>query len=202
MGKYPKKYKYRQKGAKNKRKSPSELPTILKAVPMLLFLAIVGVRFPNITSNGLVVTAIAMMLLYAVMVVAWKIYYLHRLQGATIRQIDKMSGEEFEDWLALMYKKHGYDVKMTPKTCDFGADLILTNRKTGEKICVQAKRYRNAVGEEAVQQTLSGKNYYDCDKAIIITNSQYTDAAKKLAQKCDIKMIDRFKLGSKAMYEF
>ncbi len=40
--------------------------------------------------------------------------------------------------------------ELTPETGDYGADLVLS--KDGRKIVVQAKRWKNVVGIEAVQQ--------------------------------------------------
>ena len=187
---------------KKGKRSPSDVPIWANIAVVLEFIVILMLTFPNITTEGIITTTIICMITYICLAVLWKLYYRKMLAGATIQKIDKMSGEEFEDYLAVLYRKHGFDVKMTPKTCDFGADLLLTDKKTGLKICAQAKRYRGIVGEAAVQQTLSGREYYKCDKAIIITNSHYSDAAKALAKRCGIKMIDRFTLGKEEMYLF
>jgi restriction system protein len=122
----------------------------------------------------------------------------HRLAGASMKKIDKMSGEDFEQYLGLLYKRKGYKVEYTPGTMDFGADLILT--KNGVKTIVQAKRYRNSVGEAAVQQTLAAKGYYEADQCMVVTNSQYTPAAKELANKTGVVLIDRNLLGKSKMY--
>ncbi len=207
--KYQNSYKNNAKTGKKKQKKDTRkgrgAPVIITILPMILagiiFYNKVLVRGADTLSTLIQVTLIVVILNVLIEIV-WKSYYTHVLLGADIKKIDVMSGEEFELYLAAQYKKHGFKVQTTPKTCDFGADLILIDPKTKQKICVQAKRYRGLVGEEAVQQTLSGKNYYDCDKAMIITNSHYTDAAKKLAKKCDIAMIDRFTLGTNKMYTF
>ena len=122
----------------------------------------------------------------------------HMLAGASIKQIDKMTGEEFEQYLGILYTKAGYKVEFTPGTMDFGADLIIT--KNGVRYVVQAKRYRHQVGEAAVQQALSGKEYYKASLCLVVTNSSFTYAAKELAKKTNVVLIDRWKLGTKAMY--
>lgn len=121
-----------------------------------------------------------------------------RLAGASMKRIDNMTGEEFEQYLGILYKKKGYKVEFTPGTMDFGADLILTKGKV--KTIVQAKRYRNSVGEAAVQQVLAAKGYYNADQCLVVTNSDYTAAAKELAAKTGVKLISRDKLGKSAMY--
>lgn len=206
MRKYKNNYKKGQNGAKyvdkKPKKNPSRLPFYLKPIPILLLVVMMMLSYPDYTIEKFTYMVLVCFAVYIVILILWKVNYRRMLAGASIERIDKMSGEEFEDYLALLYRKHGFEVKTTPKTCDFGADLIVTDKKKGTKVCVQAKRYRNLVGEAAVQQTLSGWQYYDCDKAMIITNSHYTDAAKALAKKVGIIMIDRYSLGTEKMYLF
>ena len=122
----------------------------------------------------------------------------HRLAGSSMKQIDKMTGEDFEKYLGILYEKAGYKVEYTPGTMDFGADLIVT--KNGKKTVVQAKRYRHQVGEAAVQQALSGKGYYKADLCMVVTNSEFTHAAKELAKRADVLLVNRWKLGTSSMY--
>ncbi len=202
MSKYTKNNKVRQFKPLKKRRDPSSVPFWLRSMVILEFAALILFRFDYLSTKYLLQVIIACIITYMVIIIYWKVRYRIRLAGATIQQVDKMTGEQFEDFLAICYRKRGFEVQTTPKTCDFGADLLLKDPKTGQKICIQAKRYKNLVGEEAVQQTLSGREYYKCDKAMIITNSHYTDAAKALAKKCNIKMIDRYSLGKEQMYMF
>ncbi|MCR5236922.1 MAG: restriction endonuclease [Lachnospiraceae bacterium] len=122
-----------------------------------------------------------------------------RLAGASMRKIDRMSGVEFEEWLQVMYKRHGYRARLTPASGDYGADLIVTAHD-GTKTAIQAKRYRNAVGEAAVQQIIAAREYYGCDNAMVVTNSFYTRAATELASRTGVKLIHRKNLATKEMY--
>ena len=128
------------------------------------------------------------------------IYWLKqlRLAGSSLRKIDKMTGEEFEAYLGLLYDRKGYKVRYTPASTDFGADLLL--KKKGVRTVVQAKRYKNPVGEASVQQALSGKGYYDADQCVVITNSYFTPAAEALAERTGVTLIDRELLGTRHMY--
>ncbi len=121
-----------------------------------------------------------------------------RLAGSSLRKIDKMTGEEFEAYLGLLYDRKGYKVRYTPSSNDYGADLLI--KKKGVKTVVQAKRYKNPVGEASVQQALSGKGYYDADQCIVITNSYFTPAAEALAERTGVTLIDRELLGTRRMY--
>jgi HJR/Mrr/RecB family endonuclease/uncharacterized protein (DUF697 family) len=112
--------------------------------------------------------------------------------GYLIDRVDRMTGEEFEEFLACCFRNLGYAVEMTPKTGDFGADLILY--KAGKKTVVQAKRYQGKVGNSAVQEVVSAVKYYGAQDAIVITNSNFTSNAHKLAQANGVQLWGREQL--------
>ena len=66
---------------------------------------------------------------------AWQQEYGH----AKASELDQLGSEEFEYFLAGLYRAQGYAAEHTAVTGDYGADLILS--KDGQRICVQAKRY-------------------------------------------------------------
>lgn len=121
-----------------------------------------------------------------------KLYRKHRLSKANIAQVDEMDGKEFEDYLAALFKNLGYRVRETPCQGDFGGDLVI--RKDGNRCVVQAKRYSRSVGVQAVQQVVAAKEYYKCNSAMVVTNSDYTKQAIKLAKANKVELWDRHKL--------
>ena len=149
-------------------------------------------RTAYLTDIGLILVTYLLIRLFI------SILQTERLAGASMKKIDNMSGTDFEEWLSILYKRHGYTVKLTPATCDFGADLLI--KKNGIKTVIQAKRYRRLVGESAIQQVIAAREYYDCDRAMAVTNSHYTEAARKLADKAQVILIDRHLLGGKEMF--
>lgn len=112
-----------------------------------------------------------------------------RLKESGIYDVDMMDGIQFEYYLVELFKSHGYSVKKTSDSNDFGADLYL--KKDNKKIVVQAKRYKGNVGIKAVQEIIGAKSYYDTDEAWVITNSHYTKSAKELAAKSGVRLLDR-----------
>ncbi len=110
----------------------------------------------------------------------------------TIYAVDSMGGFEFEDFLMKLFITLGYDVQSTKRTGDQGADLFVL--KFGEKTVIQAKNYSESVGNAAVQQVLSAKNFYSCDHAMVVTNSYFTPSAKTLADSVGVRLIDRKEL--------
>ena len=114
--------------------------------------------------------------------------------SAQAAELDQLSGVEFEEFLAGLFRVQGYAAELTPTTGDSGADLVL--RKEGQRIAVQAKRYVGSVGVVAVQEALSGQAYYQCDTAWVIATGAFTPNALELAQKSGVKMIGRSEIGN------
>ncbi|NEP35012.1 MAG: restriction endonuclease [Moorea sp. SIO3B2] len=100
-----------------------------------------------------------------------------------------MKGREFEEFLAKLFKELGYQVRLTPASADYGADLVI---EKGEiKTVVQAKRQQSTVGIKAVQEVTGAIGYYQANLGLVITNSKFTENAKKLAAKTEIELFDR-----------
>lgn len=137
-------------------------------------------------------------LIIAVIVLAFvaKAYRRYRqkvlLAKSGIQDIDRMKGRVFEEYLAVVFRKKGYHVKLTQASKDQGADLVIS--KDGIRIVVQAKRWRGNVGNKAVQEVVASKPYYKADRAMIVTNSFFTKPAKELAKANHVELWDRIKL--------
>jgi restriction system protein len=102
---------------------------------------------------------------------------------------DDMTGEEFEDWLAALFRSAGWHVRHTRVTGDFGADLIL--RRDDAEFVVQAKRQARPVGVAAVQQVAAARLHYGVERAMVVTNATFTAAACALASTNDVALWDR-----------
>jgi len=142
----------------------------------------------TICKYGIIVLLFLLFLLIVREIAAVKLENKYFLK-ADIRTIDKLDGIAFERYLAAHFRSKGYKVTVTPPEKDFGVDLIL--EKDHEKIAVQAKRYKRDVSYTAIQEVVAGKSMYDCNKAMVITNSYFTKAGKELAKKNDVELWDR-----------
>jgi len=103
--------------------------------------------------------------------------------------VDQMTGREFEEFLAKIFKQLGYQVMLTKASVDYGADLVI--QKEGIKAVVQAKRKQGSVGIDAVQQVVAAIAYYNANLGMVITNSKFTENAKNLAASNQIELWDR-----------
>lgn len=100
-----------------------------------------------------------------------------------------MNGHEYEYQVAKYLRGHGYTgVTVTKGSGDFGVDVIA--HKGGHKYAVQCKYYSNSVGLSAVQEAVTGMAYYKCDRAMVVTNSSFTKAARDLARANNVLLLD------------
>ena len=124
---------------------------------------------------------------------AFREYHAASRSDMPDQRLKDLSGSEFEVHVAHVLKANGYDVRGTPVTGDQGADLIAS--KAGKTVVVQAKCYNGAVGNKAVQEVVAAINFYDASEGWVITNSVFTPAAKALAQKNNVRLVDGSELA-------
>ncbi len=106
----------------------------------------------------------------------------------TVAQIEKMDGFAFEELLWKLYKKAWYHIRVTQRSWDQWADLII--EKDGIATVIQAKRYTGKVNNSAIQEVVASKKFYDCDEAIVVTTAQFTKSAISLAKINGVQLID------------
>ena len=96
-----------------------------------------------------------------------------------------MDPYQFEEYIGGLLEEEGFSIEMTPKSGDFGVDLIA--KRENRKVAVQVKYYRegNKVGVQDLNQVLGGRNYYNCDTAMMVTSSSLTNSAWELANNTD-----------------
>lgn len=120
-------------------------------------------------------------------VIRWAVSLITRNKKAPVTDMD---GFDFEQYVAKKLKQKGFrDITVTPRSGDFGADIIATD-KHGDRVCFQCKRYSKPVGIRAVQEISSARTYYGCKKAAVVTNSSYTKAAADLASAENVALFD------------
>jgi restriction system protein len=112
-----------------------------------------------------------------------------RRRDASLTAIDGMSGTQFEDYVAARMQRAGWQVTLTPVVGDYGVDLIA--EKDGKSVAIQCKRHGNAVGVAAVQQVVAGARHHGCTKSIVVSNQEFTRAAKQLAFTHGCQLIGR-----------
>lgn len=104
--------------------------------------------------------------------------------------IDAMEGHEFEHYCAELLEHNGFtEVEVTPASGDFGVDVLA--KKDGITYAIQCKCYSDTVGNHAVQEALSGAQYYHRMVAVVMTNNYFTPAAIETAHRTNVLLWDR-----------
>jgi len=93
-----------------------------------------------------------------------------------LSHVDTMTGLEFEKYVTKYLRNQGYKTNLTEKY-DLGIDIVAV--KDGIRYGVQVKRYKGVVGANAVRQAVTALNLYDCDRAMVVTNSYFSNTASQ-----------------------
>lgn len=111
----------------------------------------------------------------------------------SLEYVDGLDGFEFENFTNELLCYLGFDKSIKTKSSgDYGIDVIA--ERDGVKYGIQCKNYSQTVGNKAIQEAYSGKSYYNCHVAVVMTNNYFTDSAKKQAEKNGVVLWDRNKL--------
>ena len=93
-----------------------------------------------------------------------------------------ISGEDFEKYCAdLLTKQNFEDVRVTKTSGDQGVEILA--EKDGVRYAIQCKYYQQPLGNTPVQEITAGREFYDCDTGVVMTNSTFTPGARALAKK-------------------
>lgn len=107
------------------------------------------------------------------------------------KMTNNMNGELFEKFCGYLLVRTGWkDITYTPASNDYGADIIAVSPDE-VRVCIQCKRYNEPVGIAAVQEVFSAIQYYKCQAGMVMTNSTFTDNARKLANADNIILVDK-----------
>ena len=104
-----------------------------------------------------------------------------------------MSGTQFEDYVAQVARSCGVPVIMTPPTGDWGVDIIVGRRP--HRLAIQCKRRSRPVGAGSVQEVVAGAPMQGCTKTMVVTNHDFTPAARKLAELHGCELVGRAELS-------
>ena len=93
-----------------------------------------------------------------------------------------------------------YLVIHTQRSGDQGADLVIQDINSLNKIVVQAKRWKGKISNKGIQEVVAAIKQYNADEAMVITNSYFTKSAAQLANSNNVALIDRDKLNELIQY--
>jgi restriction system protein len=152
----------------------------------------------HFVSNNLIFYAVLIGIVILALFVSLKIITRMRVRRDLISSnhlsIDTMHGIEFERYIARLLPRLGYRHIRLTERYDLGLDIVA--EKGNIRWGIQVKRQSYPVKIEAVRQAVAALNHYKCDRSMVITNNNFSPAARQLANSNDCILVDRQQLLS------
>lgn len=119
--------------------------------------------------------------------------------GMSVARMKQLTPEDFETFVAELFRERGYQARMVGGEGDHGVDLVVTN-PAGERELVQCKRWGGKWIGEAVVRDFYGALMHDGQavRGYIVTTSFFSRAARAWAKGKPIDLIDGPKLAEAA----
>jgi HJR/Mrr/RecB family endonuclease len=101
----------------------------------------------------------------------------------------KMDPSEFEEYVAGLFSKLGYQTEVTGGSGDGGIDVIA--RKNGVENYIQCKKYKNKVGPSMVRDFYGAMaDHLAKGKGFLVTTGYFTPEDEMFAEDKPIELID------------
>ena len=103
--------------------------------------------------------------------------------------LDGLTGKEFEEWTADLFRVLGFEVAVTPYTHDYGIDLVCEKDK--KVTAVQCKRYTGVVSAPEVQKFIGALKNAGISRGYLVTTGVFSIGAEKAANGTNIVLCDK-----------
>jgi restriction system protein len=103
-----------------------------------------------------------------------------------------MSPEEFEHYCAAVLREMKWKARVTQASGDQGVDIVADKRSM--RIVIQCKKYSKPVGNRAVQEIVAAIAHEGARRGVVVTTSDYTPAAEKLAMSNEVLLLHHTQL--------
>ncbi len=109
-----------------------------------------------------------------------------------------LTPSEFESLITNLFQKMGLETRLTQVSCDGGVDCVAFDPRSifGEKVVIQAKRYKHTVGVSAVRDLFDTVQNEGASKGILVTTSGYGKASFEFADGKPLELLG----GSNLLY--
>ena len=156
---------------------------------IIIFLIFLAFLYPLIGIPLLIIAIILILIWY-------KKYYKIRVE--TLNELLTLSPSQFERAMATLLEDLGYrKVRLTGGAGDLSRDIACEDAM-GNSVMVQCKRYTNRKVSSPEMQKFIGMmiTEYKAGRGIYITTSDFTEPAKKLAQRHNVELWNGEKLAN------
>jgi restriction system protein len=119
----------------------------------------------------------------------WKTYEPETLHVLQIDELNALSPDQFEHYVADVFRAKGYKVKVRGGTGDLGVDLEVF-AAPGKKAVVQCKRYQSTVGAKTVRELYGTLRHERAAHAFLVTSAEISSSARSWAREKPLTLID------------
>lgn len=152
---------------------------------IIIFILVMGL-VGLVTEYWYVCIPLACVLIY----LAYKVYHVYALAQYGNVNYDNMNNDEFKHFCSGLLKDIGYDnVGIVQGDGEYGIGIIA--QKGSKSYAIQCKCELENVDDKAVQEVYLGKESYDTNYVVIMTNRYFTPQARKKANEWGILLWDR-----------
>ena len=121
----------------------------------------------------------------------------HQTLEEKFEQIAKMDKTQFVIYVARLFSRKGYQVKLTPVFDNYGVDMLV--EKMGVIIAVSCVLTNKILGASDIQSLADGKTHYPASNAMVLTNMYFDRTALDFAKANKISLVDRVILSEDFM---
>lgn len=147
---------------------------------------------------SLLLPALAVLVTALVWWLALRSVRAHNATDKTIEQIQSLTPDQFEEWVAARFRDLGHAVKVAGASGDHGIDLVA--EKSGEIAIIQCKNYRSSsVGEPVLRDLFGAMHDFGATRAYLVTSGRLTRAAADWTKGKPIEVWDGYHLARLSM---
>lgn len=112
-------------------------------------------------------------------------------------QIARMDRTQFVVYVARLFSRKGYSVKLTPVIDNYCIDMVV--EKHGVAIAVAVVPATRLLGRDDMVCVAEGRKHYPVNNAMVITNLYFDNTAVEFAREQCMSLVDRNVLASEFM---
>ena len=173
-----------------KTRRPKELDAALGLT--IIWVGVGALSYPGGGVNGTITSPLFLVLLVLTAGAwwwAWRTIGRRQAAGKSLEELQALSPDAFEEWVAARFRERGYSTKVSGMGGDHGVDLVL--EKDGETAVVQCKNYKAwSVGEPLLRDIYGAMHDFGAQKAYLVTTGRLTRAAVEWVRGKPIEVWD------------
>ena len=112
-------------------------------------------------------------------------------------QIARMDRTQFVVYVARLFSRKGYSVKLTPVIDNYCIDMVV--EKHGVAIAVAVVPATRLLGRDDMVCVAEGRKHYPVNNAMVVTNLYFDNTAVQFAREQCMSLVDRNVLASEFM---